>query len=1150
MLDEYQIDPAFNKNLVFSYQPPPNINATELPILDKTWLVDFKKIICEADNKLPKNVFDRHIGEISDYRAKVPLLKQLQLIYHRLLGHLDSELGKLSADNHQAIISSLTEDIIECSEGFHNRVNIIVDSFHKPRNLAELLCTVRKELVKEVATTLTNEVHAWNRISVIAASDGLGIKANFPDDTYSGALSETLIRRALQQIFYKKFTPFHLPSLLIAAFREFIPELEIEIEKGKKNGLGLGLQMKEKITRLIKVFLPEYINEENEKDKNPNNWENYFKISPIDSSLVDVNWEKMYRSFYEALSDNNYFKRPQINTLLDSAYYNLFLIKKTAHIPSKLISKLFKEEKHSDLLEQLVELNTRFPKYYQHVSKNKIFIKNCLVFIDYLTQQLKISSAYSTEIMQGLRLIIRLDLRRKNFIIEKIADMFLLKNRSGFNPLMLGAVNNPELLNDILVFLKKNEAIIDSRKVEEMLLMKNKDNCNALMLAASKQAEAIGTILSFLTTSIGRFANDTLHKLFTQQQKDSYTAVTLTARDHPDRLNNVFAFVTNYITFDGEALLKLFFTENANGNCTLLRLAIKNQLETTFYIIDFMFKNIKKFNQTILWKMFLEQDQDGFTILMLIARWQPKALEFIFTLIYEHPDFFPAENLLKLFLEKNNKNYNCFMLLAEFQPTFVPIFLNFIKKKLKIFKSNIEEILFTKNKNGYNSLILARHHPEALASIIKFIHGQPKAVVSVSLEQIFLEKHDSGLTFLMLLSRDKAESLKFAFEFIEKHPDLFTRENLAKLILETNELHYNSLMLAGRNLYNAVAYSLNFIQKHPEIFSPILLTQLLLAENQYRANALMIAAMYQPKAVKLWFAFLASTINHIDKDSINEFVFKKIRDYDACNAVFFGGRYNYRKSVMSVTAQLEDRTAINALLKFTDDHISLLGIQIFAELLIEKDNNDDYIFRPACAKYPFTMKKALNFIADSAKSEHLIPIQDITAYFIFEQFARWTNLQTDEDLAYKIIHAYSVPLLNYFTKDYFNQYPCNLRYVTDQLLDCYLKNPETTKNKYEAYTYRLYFFKSYFSYDKKTKAALALKELVSSNDFNLENLNKLEAQHPILTSKRLPDNSNLQDSILNNLFGAYLEIAKTHDLDICNSLAENNSVYPKLMKMG
>jgi hypothetical protein len=1178
MLDEYQMDPAFNKDLVFAYQPPPEIDAAKLPILIENWLEDLQEIICEADSRLPKNIFDKLFRKTSEYRIK-PLLKQLELIYHRLQGNLDAELGKLSRDKRQAIISKLTEEIIHCSEGFHNRVNIIVDSFLKPRNLAELLYTVRKELVEEVAATLTNEVHAWNRVSVIAANDGLGVKANFPDDPYSGALSATSIRRALQQTFYKKFTPFHLPCLLTNAFKEFIPELESE----KNNEHGICLQTQKKITTLIRRFLPKYINE---KPDDPNNWKNYFKVfrNKKDSlifSFVNLDWEKIYRSFYSALSEQKYFINPQKNTLMGYAYDNLFITKNSSDGPNRFISRLFKEEKYSDLLEQLVELNTRFPNYYQKVSKNKVFTNNCLVFIDYLTRQLKISSEYSAEVMQGFQLIIRLDLRRKNFIIEKIANTFLLKNQAGFNLFMLAAQYNPTLADDILVFLKTNGKIIDAALIEKMFLMKNKDNSNVLMIAASKQAEAIVSILNFLTTHIGRFANDTLRMLFTQQQKDSYGAVTLTARDHPDRVKNILSFITDHIKIDGEILRKLLFSENSNGACTALMVATKNQSDATFSILKFISENIKKFDPEILRKIFLEKDQDDFTILMLAARYQPKALRFLLTFINDFDEFFPVENLPTLFLEKNPENNNCLMLAAEFQPISVSTILNFITNKIENFKPYLVEILFAKNKKGYNSLMLTRHHPEAMASLINFINAQPKTVISLTLEEIFLEKHDLGFTILMLTARDRAKSLKLILDFIDKKPTLFAGENVVKLIFDLNELKYNSLMLAARNQCDGVGYILNFIQSHtdvfsptlikklllahdikkistlmiaaryqpeaakfilnfiqkqPEIFLPSFLNEFLLAHDEYGVNALMTAATYQINVVKLLLDFLASNIKHFTNDEIYKFVFKDIHDKDAANAIFFGGRYNFRKSIMSVTAQLKDPAAISVLLRFVDDHIQLLGMQILAKLLTEKDNQDNYVFRSACSRYISTMKKVLNFLADSTNSQDLAPIQDLSAYFIFEQFSRW-QIKTDHDhnLLNKVILNCSALLLIYFNKDYFSEQPNNLKIVTDKLFSCYLNELIDRRAKKVTYTTKFSFFKWRYSTAQKLEAAQSLEKVLATKDVDKgPALQRLKASYPAISTSRL-----------GNLFAAYQEIDKLKANDVCVDV-KNDAMHSSL----
>lgn len=1239
MLEKYPVDSAFNKNLVFAYQPPPVIELSKLPILPKNWLANLQKIIYEIDNKLPKNIFDNHLNEASNYRAKSLLLKQLQLIFHRLQGNLDSELGKLSSDKRLAIVNKLTEDIDYCSEGFHNRVNIIVDSFYKPRDLAELLYTARKNLVDEVASIILEpkasevskipEVHAWNRISVIAAIDGLGIKANFPDDNYIGALPDKTIRCALQQAFYKKFTPYHLPSLLIASFMEFIPELESE----KNNKNGLSLEMKEKVIHLIERFLPNYINA---IPNHPNNWLTYFKVfrdkkNPFVFSLVNLDWEKIYRSFFSALSDQNYFVTvPKINTLIDSACHNLFLKPPFLHSPAELISELFKEERYADLVEQLVELNTRFPKYYQKISKHKIFTKNCLAFIDYLTRQLKICGESPTEILQAFQLIIRLDLHRKHFIIGKIVDAFLEKNKSGFNLLMFAAQYSPDFLEAMLIFLKKYKDSFAPKLIKKMFLMKNRDNlnalmiaaiyhsnavemlldfignniqdldhtilqnfflestnnCNVLMLAASKQAEAIGAILGFLNTHIGRFANDTLRNLFTQKQKDSFTAVTLTARDHPEWIQSVLSFITDHIKIDGETLRKLLFIENSKQTCTALVLAVKNQAEAAFYILKFISENIESFNRKILWKMFLDKDPDGFTILMLAARYQPIVLQYLVQFINKHISLFPEEILIKILLDTNLEDYNCLMLAAEFQPFSIPTILNFINI-FKFFKLHIEKMLFTENQKGCNSLLLARHHPEALLSLIGFIQAQPEGVISVTLEQIFLKKSKSGFTLLMHLARDKANSLALIFELFEKNPQLITRETWPKLIIEKNKLAYNSLMLAARNQYDSAIHVLNFIIKHPEIFSADYLNQLflehdkngittlmiaakykpevvrfflnfiqsrpeifsakfinqfLIAHDKNKCNALMVAATYQPKVVEFLLEFLSDNINLFNKETLHDFIFKSIHDKEAANAVFFGGRYDYRKSVLSVTARIEDRTAISALLKFIDKHIELLGINIFADLLTEKDNDENYIFRPTCAKYPFIMKNVLNFLADSVNNEALITVQDLSAYFILEQFARW-SIETSEDqmLFDKVTLNCFALLLIYFNKDFFAERPNNLKIVTDKLFSYYLYELEDLKAKKVTYTTKFSFFKWRCSTPQKLEAAHALERVLDRQDFDIgPALLKLKDQYWAFSES---------GSKLSHFFAAYQEINALKTNDACEFDLENDAVHLKHAKV-
>lgn len=244
---EYQFDPAFNKNLVLRYTPLPEVDMAKLPPLDENWMEDLSEIILKINNRLSIFKLDTHVGKESTYPTKKILYAQLQLIYHRLQGNLDFELGALSADSRASILSQLIENIELCTEGFHNRVNIIANSFYRPRNLDELLYNVRKEIVEGTASRFAEaeEVHTWNRFNIIAAQDGFGIKSHVQDHNNLINLSEFEIRCALQTSFSKKFTPFNLPNLLIDEFIKFVPELEFE--KKKKMAYPCNLLLKLKI---------------------------------------------------------------------------------------------------------------------------------------------------------------------------------------------------------------------------------------------------------------------------------------------------------------------------------------------------------------------------------------------------------------------------------------------------------------------------------------------------------------------------------------------------------------------------------------------------------------------------------------------------------------------------------------------------------------------------------------------------------------------------------------------------------------------------------------------------------------------------------------------------------------------------------------
>jgi ankyrin repeat protein len=598
MLNKYQFDPALDLDKLFQCSPPPKIDFSNLAKLPKDWYAQLEALFYQADKGLEKKSLERHLGTDSSYELKKILAEQLQLIYYRLQGHLDTELGPLSDDHRIALLNKLTEEITQCTLGFHNRVNVIVDSFQKPCNLDQLLYMLRKRIVEDVASSLTNEIHTWNQVSIIAAAEGLGIKPNFSNDPYIRTESNDDIRRTLRETFQKKFTPFNLPCLLHHALIGLIPELAVE----KNREGGLSLETIEKIVALIKCYLP------NSVTSDSLDWRKYFngysdKQDEFKVHIVDMDRPVMYRYFYQELSKGNYFKQtPKIHNLIDGAYYNLSLTKPdpTDH-ESDYINQLFEEKNYFVLLDQLEKLQIRFPDHYQRVIRNPILIQRSLEFIPYLQQQFPNSEGYPSEFMQGFHLLTTLDLVADKYVILQITDALLLKNRSNHTPLMFAANNDPNIIEGILKVLVQHQAIIEFDIYRRLFLEKNQDNWNALMLAVRFKPISAILMLSFF---------DIYFLSSTDKERKKF----------------------------GVDLLQQVFLAKQISNYNVLMLAAETQAKSVEIILTFIEEHPKIFDAALITEILLAKDEFGTTALMLAAEKQPKAMTLLLNFINKHID--------------------------------------------------------------------------------------------------------------------------------------------------------------------------------------------------------------------------------------------------------------------------------------------------------------------------------------------------------------------------------------------------------------------------------------------------------------------------------------------------------------------------------
>lgn len=529
MLSTYNLDATLNKEKLFLCTPPPEIDLSSLPSLPDDWLTHLTSIYQKYNSSLKENAIKRHIDEDSGYQLKSILIQQLQLIYYRLEGSLDTQCGALSEDERRALVTQLTINIDDCTEGFHNRVNIIIDSLQEARNFDELLYQVRKTLVTNLATTLTIlEIHTWNRISVVAAKDGLGIKANLLEDAYPGYLLDEMIRSALQEEFQKKYTPFNLPFLLADALRGLLfgrgytggPK-----ETGYSTGIG------EKISALIKRYLPDT------DTRNPFDWQDFFIIHygddpDSDICIYDLNWNLIRQKFFNVLSKGEYFieKTPQPRNLLDCAYFSVLFSGGKALFGNETdhITTLFNKKDYLHLLGQLEIIQTKFPIYSEKLNINNFISENISMLTSYIARDL-----YKSDQMQktasALRFLVKsIDSRPYSNLTLQILSEYLINYSSS---ILIRAAHHRKtetikIISDILGFIIPH--IVHKPTLARLILKKDMQDNNVLIITIKKRlVEATKVLLYFIQQHIEIFDSKMLEKFFLAKNKAGETVLTL-----------------------------------------------------------------------------------------------------------------------------------------------------------------------------------------------------------------------------------------------------------------------------------------------------------------------------------------------------------------------------------------------------------------------------------------------------------------------------------------------------------------------------------------------------------------------------------------------------------------------------------------------
>jgi|GEM_PF-1568843 len=1108
MLEHYRLHDDLNKGKLFQCTPPPALDDSGLSPLPKNWLQAFN-ILCygaKARRAPYYNPFEEHLSGLS---PQSELSRTVQLIYRRLNGDFDAQLGKLQQDDQAAIICKLTEEIDHtCILGFINRVNNVLFDLQKPQFMDHLLYQGRRYLVNvKVAQNIhlgSQGVHTWNYITHVAADEGLGTQPNFINDSYIGCgwKRHSSIENALQQVFEDDFTPFTIPDLIVQQLRGMFVEVGYNGLRAV-NSDGYVVSETEQMTKLLKRFLLH----QDVDDNNACTWNKYFILASEDENenplILDINWKLVRQYVFEALIEQGYFlKRPQCRDLPDYAkYYDLYPDNSDqCTLEAGFIAVFFGEKNYPKLFQKLFYIKNDVPDYWKKLVENELFLKHCKQLVKnklFLEKVTALVHNFFEKPKKDREALLAFfveipDLCCKE-TIQIILQLFLQQDPNGWNAFMLAVDQQPALAEKMFLLFTRNKNLFSHAAILQLFLQKNSNGCNILMFAVHHHPPLAEQMFQLFIRNKNLFSHAAILQLFLQQNSNDWNVFMLAVRQQPALAEQMFQlFTENPDLLSHAEILQLFLQQDSNG-WNAFMLAVRHHPPLAEQMFQLVIRNKNLFSHAEILQLFLQKNSNGWNILMFAVRYQPDLAEQMFQLFTENPNLLSHAEILQLFLQQESNGWNAFMLAVRHHPPLAEkMFQLFTENPNLLSHAEILQLFLQQDSNGWNAFMLAVDQQPALAEqMFQLVIRNKNLFSHAEILQLFLQKNSNGWNILMFAVRYQPDLAEQMFQLFTENPNLLSHAEILQLFLQQESNGWNAFMLAVRHHPPLAEKMFQLFTENPNLLSHAEILQLFLQQDSNGWNAFMLAVDQQPALAEQMFQLVIRNKNLFSHAEILQLFLQK--NSNGWNILMFAVRY--QPDLAEQMFQL-----------FTENP-NLLSHAEILQLFLQKNSNGKNVLSVA-QQIPQMERTIFNFLAFDC-NRHSLSVtskEKEIAKFLFTQFGKLTfNEQEERDLRCNMSHNTASLLLSTFDTCCFQTPECLAKTISI-LLEYYLK--EFSARADQEITHSTYFFKWPIRYligysaREKMEAAQVLKATLSQN-YSREDVLALQKQHPALRNGRL-----------------------------------------------
>ncbi len=279
------------------YQLLPKKQISVPDAIPSTWLNELIDLC--AKNSADKKWFAKHIGLNSTYTHKGEILTALKQFY--LILTEQHNVLNLSTNQRSVLINKLTDDVSQCTPGFHIRLEDILKDVHAPRTIDEMLMSFRIALVERLARTNCKkmEIHTYNGYFTVAHALNYGVHPIVEKDPFTYTLQiKERISKPLQEFFNKLYQPLDILWEIKKTLQE-----KFHYRGALNDDIGYQVVDYEQGVELLQSIF-------NTTDAN---YANIFITKPTkDADIIsDINWDYILNALWQKLSSNYFNLTPQ-----------------------------------------------------------------------------------------------------------------------------------------------------------------------------------------------------------------------------------------------------------------------------------------------------------------------------------------------------------------------------------------------------------------------------------------------------------------------------------------------------------------------------------------------------------------------------------------------------------------------------------------------------------------------------------------------------------------------------------------------------------------------------------------------------------------------------------------------------------------------